>query len=58
VLYGLSIDVEQEKTLRKWSETHPVTNSEVQRADKIKSVQGNRNPFIDHPEWMELVQDF
>ncbi len=58
VLYGLSIDGEQEKTLRKWSETHPVTNSEVQRADKIKAVQGNRNPFIDHPEWMELVQDF
>jgi endonuclease I len=30
----------------------------VRRADKIKEVQGNRNPFIDHPEWTDLVQDF
>ncbi|NBX16187.1 MAG: hypothetical protein EBR09_02350 [Proteobacteria bacterium] len=58
VLYGLSIDQNQEKTLREWSASHPVSNSEVRRADKVKEVQGNRNPFIDHPEWIDLVQDF
>jgi endonuclease I len=58
VIYSLSIDGQQEKTLRHWSATHPVSNSEVLRADKIKEVQGNRNPFIDHPEWIEMVSDF
>jgi endonuclease I len=58
VLYGLSIDQHQEKTLREWASSHPVSNSEVRRADKIKEVQGNRNPFIDHPEWTDLIQDF
>lgn len=58
VLYSLSIDGTQEETLRKWANKHPVSNSEVDRAEKVKSVQGNRNPFIDHPEWIELVNDF
>lgn len=58
VLYGLSIDASQEKTLREWADSHPVANSEVERAVKIKEVQGNRNPFIDHPEWAELLNDF
>ncbi|MEY3900991.1 MAG: hypothetical protein RL189_297 [Pseudomonadota bacterium] len=58
VLYGLSIDESQEKTLRSWAETHPVANSEAERAVKVREVQGNRNPFIDHPEWAELLSDF
>lgn len=58
VLYGMKIDNSQEKTLREWSQTHPVELSEVERAEKIRQVQGNRNPFIDHPEWVDLIQDF
>ncbi|MFZ9519946.1 MAG: endonuclease I family protein [Silvanigrellaceae bacterium] len=58
VLYSLPIDQGQEKTLREWASSHPVSNTEVQRADKIQSVQGNRNPFIDHPEWIDIVSDF
>ncbi|MEY4064256.1 MAG: hypothetical protein RIR26_464 [Pseudomonadota bacterium] len=58
VLYSMRIDESQEKTLREWSSTHPVQNSEVERAEKIKAAQGNRNPFIDHPEWVELIKDF
>jgi deoxyribonuclease I len=58
VLYGMKIDSSQERTLREWSATHPVELSEVERAEKIHKVQGNRNPFIDHPEWIDLVQDF
>ncbi len=26
------------------------TDAERQRNDRIEAVQGNRNPFIDHPE--------
>lgn len=58
VLYNMKIDNGQERTLREWATTHPVESSEMERAEKIKSVQGNRNPFIDHPEWIELVSDF
>jgi deoxyribonuclease I len=58
VLYGMKIDSSQEKTLREWSHTHPVENSEVERAEKIRQVQGNRNPFIDHPDGIDLIQDF
>lgn len=58
VLYSMKIDDTQERTLREWSDTHPVEAGEVERAEKIKSVQGNRNPFIDHPEWIELIKDF
>ncbi|NBO39139.1 hypothetical protein EBU99_11210 [bacterium] len=58
ITYSMHIDNEQENTLRNWAKTHVVSNSEVQRADKIKEEQGNRNPFIDHPEWIEMVKDF
>ena len=58
VLYSMKIDNGQERTLREWANSNPVELSEVERAQKIKSVQGNRNPFIDHPEWIELVSDF
>ncbi|MBM3381502.1 MAG: hypothetical protein FJY29_03580 [Betaproteobacteria bacterium] len=58
VLYNMSIDDRQEKTLREWSDTHPVEAYEIQRSEKIKAVQGNRNPFIDHPEWIALVKNF
>jgi hypothetical protein len=58
VLYGMKIDDRQEQTLREWSDTHPVESYEIERAEKIKAVQGNRNPFIDHPEWIVLVSDF
>ena len=58
VLYSMKIDNGQERTLREWANSHPVELSEVERAQKIKSVQGNRNPFIDHPEWIELISDF
>lgn len=58
VLYSMKIDNGQERTLREWANSHSVELSEVERAEKIKSVQGNRNPFIDHPEWIKLVSDF
>jgi hypothetical protein len=58
VLYNMKIDDREEKTLREWSDTHPVESYEIERAEKIKAVQGNRNPFIDHPEWIALVSNF
>lgn len=34
-----------------WHELDPVDDSERFRASVAASIQGNRNPFIDHPEW-------
>lgn len=42
--------------LKAWHAADPVTAAEVQRNNVIHtSYQGNRNPFIDHPEWVEAI---
>lgn len=42
-------------TLLAWSEADPVDEFEVNRNNKIYEFQGNRNPFIDHPEWISIL---
>ncbi|MEP6663510.1 MAG: endonuclease, partial [Verrucomicrobiota bacterium] len=40
-------------TLLKWHFEHPVTDGERVRNDSVYSLyQTNRNPFVDHPEWV------
>ena len=58
VAYDLPIDTKQEETLRSWSRQYPVTNAERVRAHRVYQIQGNRNPFVDHPEWIDLIIDF
>ncbi|WP_397537136.1 endonuclease [Rummeliibacillus pycnus] len=41
--------------LLQWNEQDPVSKWEKQRNEKIYNIQGNRNPFIDHPEWVEAI---
>ncbi len=38
-------------TLLDWSVQDPPDAEEIARNDVIMSFQGNRNPFVDHPEW-------
>lgn len=43
-------------TLRKWHKEDPVDNYEKYRNDIIyEKYQKNRNPFIDHPEFVEKI---
>ncbi|MCG8378800.1 MAG: endonuclease, partial [Proteobacteria bacterium] len=42
-------------TLIKWHELDPVDNAEITRHEGAVGYQGNRNPFIDHPEWVESI---
>lgn len=50
--YSLSNFKHELPVLLKWSEADPVDDSERLRNDAVHSVQGNRNPFIDRPEWV------
>ncbi|MBT9583305.1 endonuclease [bacterium] len=42
-------------TLVKWSQKEPPSLYEKHRNAAIQELQGNRNPFIDHPEWVSKV---
>jgi endonuclease I len=43
-------------TLLKWHENDPVSTWEISRNNKIYyQYQANRNPFIDHPEYVNLI---
>ncbi|UBM61749.1 endonuclease [Candidatus Sulfidibacterium hydrothermale] len=42
-------------TLLRWSEEDPVDAFERHRNDVVYSYQHNRNPFIDHPEYVQLI---
>ncbi|WP_432067276.1 endonuclease I family protein [Streptomyces sp. C10-9-1] len=41
--------------LRQWNLQDPPDAFEQTRNDRIFAIQGNRNPFIDHPEWVEDI---
>lgn len=42
--------------LLEWNEQDPVDAREIRRNNIIfEQYQGNRNPFIDHPEWAEMI---
>lgn len=43
-------------TLLEWNEKDPVSEYEYHRNNLIyKNVQNNRNPYVDHPEWVRRV---
>jgi deoxyribonuclease-1 len=58
VTYSIPIEDTMESLLRDWAEDFPVTRVEYERAARISDVQGNRNPFIDYPEWVSWIQDY
>ncbi|MEJ8655085.1 endonuclease I family protein [Streptomyces sp. MS1.AVA.4] len=41
--------------LKQWNDQDPPDAFEKTRNDKIFSIQKNRNPFIDHPEWANEI---
>ncbi len=38
-----------------WHNSDPVSQKEIDRNESIFGIQGNRNPFIDHPEYVDLI---
>ncbi|MCI6329653.1 MAG: endonuclease, partial [Erysipelotrichaceae bacterium] len=43
------------KLFYEWHKADPVDAWELQRNSRAESVQGNRNPFIDHPEYADYL---
>ena len=53
--YGFTSIAESLEILLKWNKEDPVSQLEINRNEYIESVQGNRNPFIDYPEFAEEI---
>lgn len=41
--------------LLRWAAQDPVSQKEIDRNNAVYTFQGNRNPFIDHPEWISKI---
>lgn len=41
--------------LKQWHEKDPVNQREIDRNNAIYNFQNNRNPYIDHPEYVEAI---
>lgn len=41
--------------LKEWNESDPVSQKELDRNEAAYEFQGNRNPFIDHPEYVSEI---
>ena len=50
-----SIDIPYLKLMLKWHNQDPVSAKEIARNDAAYTFQGNRNPYIDHPEYVAMV---
>lgn len=43
--------------LLSWHLADPVSQKEIDRNNKVYQIQGNRNPFVDHPEYVVMIWD-
>ena len=55
ILPSFNEDPQDLATLIAWHNLDAPDNFEISRNDYIQSIQQNRNPFIDHPEWVNLI---
>jgi len=58
IRYQLTIPAIEEVSLKEWHKADPVSREEMERNQAIYEIQGNRNPFIDYPELVDLIDDF
>ncbi|MFQ3213462.1 MAG: endonuclease I [Marivirga sp.] len=58
VLNGTNSQVYEDWALNmliNWHQNDPVSEKEINRNEAVYDFQGNRNPFIDHPEWVTCI---
>ncbi|HMC98370.1 MAG TPA: endonuclease, partial [Flavobacteriales bacterium] len=44
-----------ENLLLSWNELDPVSQKEIDRNNGVYQLQGNRNPYIDNPQWINSI---
>ncbi|MFP5503467.1 MAG: endonuclease I family protein, partial [Candidatus Sericytochromatia bacterium] len=61
-VYGQSADLQnfriEEEVLKRWHQQDPVDAIEKARNEVVFKAQGNRNPFVDHPEFVQKIGTF
>jgi endonuclease I len=50
-----SVDITYLKLMIQWHNLDPVSQKEIDRNNAAYTYQGNRNPFVDHPEYVSQV---
>jgi endonuclease I len=48
----------EEEVLKRWHEQDPVNAEDRARNEAVLAAQGNRNPYVDHPEFVKAVGNF
>lgn len=56
--YGKRIGSKEEAALKQWHSEDPVDDAERARNAGVEKIQKNRNPFVDHPEFVSQIADF
>lgn len=46
---------QSKELLLSWNRLDPVSKLEINRNNYIETIQGNRNPFIDYPEFADMI---
>lgn len=54
---GLKLFNKQASLMLKWHNDDPPSVAEIERNDRIEEIQGNRNPFIDNPDFAKKYAD-
>jgi len=49
------VQIEYLRLMLKWAAQDPVSQKEIDRNNAAQNYQGNRNPFIDHPEYITMI---
>jgi hypothetical protein len=55
---GTHLPAYEQNALKAWSTADPPDQFECDRNDSIESLQHNRNPFVDRPEFIEKIGSF
>ena len=58
VRYKIKVDKNEEASLREWHQMDPPDQREIELNEQIFEIQRNRNPFVDHPEYVGQISDF